>query len=213
MNDLKFLLMALMLATALTSVSEAADDKRAARDREAIRRAQAALRAAEEEKVGLARQLAEAEQRSNDALGKVGYSQRAFANAQKRISELEAVQQATRVEGEATLAQFEALKRDHTSLEAREKAAVAALAQRDRELKDLQVASSRQLKENGLCAERNIRLYGIGREILERYQKKTCLDAALQSDPFTRIKQVEMENLIEDYIDKLGDQRIAPARR
>ena len=213
MNCRHLVLTSICALALLASGAHAADEKRAARDREALQRSQSALRAAQEEKAALSAKLAELELRAKSAEDKAGTAQRGNSAAKKRIAELEAEQQTLRGEAERLTVQLESLKRDHAQLGEREKAGAGALTQRVREITELQGVSAKQVKDLGVCAERNARLYVLGRELIDRYEKKSCYDSLLQSEPVTQLKRVEIENLVEDYRDKLDEQKSLPVRR
>lgn len=55
---------------------------------------------------------------------------------------------------------------------------------------------------------RNIKMYQVGMEILERYEKFGLGDAILAREPFVGTTQVKFQNLIQNDQDKLADQRI-----
>ncbi len=59
------------------------------------------------------------------------------------------------------------------------------------------------LKKSGenfaLCYENNKKLYSLNNEMLERYQHKGFADVLVQREPFTGLKRVDVENLIQDY--------------
>lgn len=58
---------------------------------------------------------------------------------------------------------------------------------------------------------RNSAMYKIGIEVLARYEKFGLGDALTSREPFIGITRVKFENLIQDYHDKLADERIKPA--
>lgn len=60
------------------------------------------------------------------------------------------------------------------------------------------------------CETRNAALYKVGSEILDRLQKVSLGDVIAQDEPFTGIKRVELQNLVQDEQDKLLDQKVAP---
>ncbi len=82
------------------------------------------------------------------------------------------------------------------------------------------VTTARQLDESlkqnsallSSCETRNEKLHGYGVELLDRYEKKSCSDAMLKADPFTQLKRVEIENLKEDYRDKLDEQKLGDSK-
>lgn len=57
------------------------------------------------------------------------------------------------------------------------------------------------------CQTHNGRLYAIGREMMVKYRDKSCLDALAKSEPFTGLKQVEVENQLEAWRDQLDRER------
>jgi len=57
---------------------------------------------------------------------------------------------------------------------------------------------------------RNIQMFKLGIEVLDRYDKFGLGDAILAREPFVGATRVKFQNLIQDYADKLTDQRIQP---
>lgn len=54
---------------------------------------------------------------------------------------------------------------------------------------------------------RNAELLKLGREILDRYARKDFLDVLGGSEPYVQASRVRLENLVQDYEDKLRAQR------
>jgi chromosome segregation ATPase len=80
-------------------------------------------------------------------------------------------------------------------LEAEGNSAKQSLAARDTELKT--------------CVDRNVALYHLNDEVLTRFEKQGLLSRMAQAEPFTRIKRVQLENLIDGYKARAEDQRAA----
>jgi hypothetical protein len=57
---------------------------------------------------------------------------------------------------------------------------------------------------------RNAAMYKLGIEILDRYEKFGLGTALTAREPFVGLTRVKFENLIQDYGDKLADERIKP---
>jgi len=57
---------------------------------------------------------------------------------------------------------------------------------------------------------RNDAMYKLGREVLDRYERFGLGDALTAREPFVGLTRVKFENLIQDYADKLTDQKIKP---
>jgi chromosome segregation ATPase len=184
---------ALLLLTAMAVSPALAADKKADPNKEQVRRMQQAQRKLEQEKAQLA--------------------------AQKAAVESELDEEKKKAEGEALRAS--ALKRDVNGLRSARDAMAAKLAETEAELrktqeaqraaeaegKRLQSALAAEKQQHATCVERGNELRKVGGEVLELYEKKTCLDSALQSEPFTGLKRVEIENAVEDLRDKLEVQR------
>jgi septal ring factor EnvC (AmiA/AmiB activator) len=57
---------------------------------------------------------------------------------------------------------------------------------------------------------KNAELYRLGKEILNRYEKFGLGTALTAREPFVGVTRVKLENLVQDYSDKLTDQQIKP---
>ena len=57
---------------------------------------------------------------------------------------------------------------------------------------------------------KNLAMFKIGNEVLSRYEKFGLGTAIAAREPFTRNMRVKLENLVQDYEDKLAEQRIKP---
>lgn len=184
---------ALLLVATLAVSPALAADKKADPNKEQVRRLQQAQRKLEQEKAQLA--------------------------AQKAAVESELDEEKKKAEGEALRAN--ALKRDVNGLRSARDAVAAKLSETEAELrktqeaqrvaeaegKRLQSALAAERQQHATCVERGNELRKVSGEVLELYEKKSCLDSALQSEPFTGLKRVEIENAVEDLRDKLEVQR------
>ncbi|MDN5936867.1 MAG: DNA repair protein, partial [Nitrosospira sp.] len=83
--------------------------------------------------------------------------------------------------------------------------------QLEQDLKDTAAALEKQNEQRKLCEANNAELYRIGRELVDWYTSKGPVNAMLEAEPFTGMKRVEMENLLENYRDKLEGQRLEPS--
>ena len=57
---------------------------------------------------------------------------------------------------------------------------------------------------------KNRELYRLANEILTRYEKFGLGDALAAREPFTGITRTKLENLVQDYSDKIADARVQP---
>lgn len=67
---------------------------------------------------------------------------------------------------------------------------------------------SRQSQLIEVCEKKNTALYELNIEILDRYKKKGIWSALFQAEPFTKIKNVEIENIIQEYKEKLDSEKV-----
>jgi hypothetical protein len=69
-----------------------------------------------------------------------------------------------------------------------------ALAARERELSS--------------CVDHNLALYRLNDEVLTHYDKQGAFARMAQAEPFTKIKRIQNENLIDDYRARAQDQLV-----
>ncbi|HSZ74298.1 MAG TPA: hypothetical protein VK779_05715, partial [Rhizomicrobium sp.] len=60
------------------------------------------------------------------------------------------------------------------------------------------------------CEAKNDKLLAVGKEILDAYSKFSFNDAVFANEPFIGERRVELENLAQDYGDKLYDGKFDP---
>jgi len=59
---------------------------------------------------------------------------------------------------------------------------------------------------------KNLALYNLGNEILTRYEKYGLGEALAAKEPFTGLTRVKLQELVQDYQDKIADQRVTPGQ-
>lgn len=57
---------------------------------------------------------------------------------------------------------------------------------------------------------RNAQMFKLGNEILNRYERFGLGDALTAREPFVGVTRIKFKNLVQDYQDKLADQKIKP---
>jgi len=71
-------------------------------------------------------------------------------------------------------------------------------------------ALAAQGQELDVCVATNLSLYKLNDEVLTRFDQQGFWSRAAQAEPFTRLKRVELENLIDSYKTRANDQKYAP---
>jgi hypothetical protein len=75
---------------------------------------------------------------------------------------------------------------------------------------DLQQRHVRQAEGLQICIASNQALRDIGLDLLQRYAGKTVAEVLAQDEPFLQFQRVKLENLLQDYEDKLDRQAVRP---
>jgi len=100
------------------------------------------------------------------------------------------------------LAKIEA---ERSALDQKQKQTFQTLQEREKELKQLTVESQRKYDT---CADQNARLYGIAKDLLNKYEHKGVVGSLLEKEPITQIKKVELEKIGQDYKDRIEQQKL-----
>lgn len=198
---------ALCLALLLAGPAAAQEESDVGRLREALRRATVDLRTAQNQATALQSQLSQAQQTiaTRDAEAKqlrtqIGQLQGRLDAAAEKADGLQAELDTAAATLETTRGELDQTRRglgrtqgQLRDTEGRRATAQAGLDQTSGFLK--------------ACEAANDQLYKVGREVLAAYDGKDLGDVLTQNEPFTQLKRVEMETIIQDLQDKLTDAR------
>lgn len=196
-----------LLSAAAPAVADEATETRL---REALRSATIQLRAAEDERTLLQAKLAAAEaaRQALDAQVKAAAGKLAAAEQQAVVQaeaagrldadlaeRAAALDKARGTIGQCRGALDQAKEAGRATAEARRNVA----AQRDD-----------QTRRAEACEAKNVQLYRLGEDLLDAYAKVGLGEVIARGEPFLGLKRVELENLAQDYQDKLLDGKVAP---
>lgn len=194
----------LLLATA-GFAAEGADAGGDARLREALRNAMLQLRASETEKANLqAAQTAVAEEKKAlnekfETLRKQAVADRAATD--KAIADLKA-QLATQA------AETASVKQSAEKWEALQKQSATLASNRETDLTRLTTQIAALERKVTDRETKNVALFQTANEILTRYEKFSLGEALAAREPFVGAKRAQLETLVQDYQDKLSDNRV-----
>ena len=194
---LRRILVALLPAVAFT-VAAAPPDKA---QKEEMRRLLAAQRKLTQEKSDLERAKADLETQARESAAKLEAARRSAARAAARSATMDEDLRRAREEQAQTASRLD------------EATARLAEQQRARAAADAQIAVLKRVvaageKHLAVCEDKNLRLYRYGRDMAVLYQKKGAFDALWQGEPFTGIGQVDIENLLEEYRERLDGEKL-----
>jgi chromosome segregation ATPase len=192
-------------------------DRQAAREREMLRRAQQAQRQAEEARAAAEAERAKLDTELKDVKEQAQKSSNAVARERRRVKELETDLETTRsardrlqTEKEALAARMAETERQLAETSRTLEQTRQTLGAREADLAALRDVSARQQQANAVCEDKNRRLYEVSTELIEKFRSQGFWDAVRRKEPFTRLRQVEVENLLEEYAERAEDARVVP---
>jgi chromosome segregation ATPase len=200
----------ILLAVALlgTAPGRAADQSATeAKLREGLRATMLQLRDAQNERAALQASQAAAEEKNAALTTELDNLKKLRASELEQADKSMAEQLAKAKAQEAEIAGLkEALAKWKAGYE--EAASLAKAKENERaKLASRVILLDRQVADQ---QARNAEMYKIGREVLARYERFGLGTALTAREPFVGTTRVKLENLVQDYQDKLADQKIKP---
>ncbi len=183
--------LAVLMLAALPAMAQSDDPQ--ARLRAALPQATSQLRDLEDQNATLLAKQAEAERARLALTQKLAEDEKALAAARGAAQNGQAAAQ------RAAEAQTESVKKWEDAY----KMAADTARARDGDAKRLDAALAALREQTRLAEEKNAALYKLAEELLDLYEHKDALDSIAASEPVTKLKRVELENLMQDYEDKV----------
>jgi chromosome segregation ATPase len=203
---LSFLLI-LSLGLSTASAAEQQPNPIEAKLREGLKNTMLQLRAVQTEKVALEAAKVELEAQVAALTEKVEKAEKQLAEdkaaAEKRIADLT---DRVVVRGNEAMQVGQELEKWKTAQ--KEAAALAAKKEAER----AKVTSEKIVLERKVAEQqtKNYEMFKVGSEILNRFEKFGLGTAITAREPFIGLTRVKLQNLMQDYADKLADQKIKP---
>jgi chromosome segregation ATPase len=174
-----------------------------ARLREGLKNTMLQLRAAETERAALQAAQAQAAEEKKALEARVEAMTKQSVSDQDAITELREKIADGRAEITRLNESLEKWKKSHgevTGVAQKKESERAAAASRV-------IVLERQVADQ---QRKNAEMFKIGNEILTRYERFGLGHALTAREPFVGITRVKLQNLVQDYGDKLADQKIKP---
>lgn len=209
-NSKSCAVLAMLIATgvAFAMPTAFAGDKKANKEREAARRMQIMQQQFAQEKAALEKGKSELVQKADDLTKQAESARQDAAQLERKRSSLTKVLSAAKEESAALQEKLHKSEIAHAELVALHR---QESEKNQKQVGLLQAALAQRGQALGSCETKNSKLYELNREILAQYRDKGFLDALVQIDPLTSIKSVQVENILEEYRDKLDMQRVEGA--
>jgi len=84
------------------------------------------------------------------------------------------------------------------------------LAARESELAQVKQGLQQSQTADASCEVKNLKLYGYAQDVLQAYRKKGVWAALSQKDPVLGFREVDIENVVQEYQVKFASQKIKP---
>lgn len=195
----------LILATTMAAPAWAAKDSR---EKQMLRRMQQQVRQIDQAR-------AQAEQGKAAALADKEGAERELEKLKRQLadegaarSRLERERQALHTEVETLKARLATTEKQLADSVALQRATAQTLVQVESAKKQTEEKLSGKVNDLQTCQTHNGQLYAVGREMMQKYRDKSCQDALAQAEPFTGLKKVEVENLLETWRDRLDQEKL-----
>lgn len=190
-------------------------DRQVSREREALRRAQMQLQQVQGQVSSLEQEKAQLGKERDQAVRDAGAAQSRLRRTRNSLAE-------AKTRGEQLARELEGLKQELATATTRLADSEGQLAETTRTLMQTQQSLARteadkrglegirlrHEREIALCEDKNAKLYQTGRSLMTRFEQKTCGEILAQQEPLFGFRRVEVENLLEEYRDKLDEQRL-----
>jgi peptidoglycan hydrolase CwlO-like protein len=194
-----------LLAGTMPAIVHAADDDVVARAREMLRRTQEALHQAQADNADLLRAKTEAEQKLQAATKQIDAVQSGSKAAQGALNAKLTSAQSVQTDLQNRLNDANSRL---TATTAKLNGTASELAARNAELAQVKQMLEQSKTENASCEDKNLKLYSYAEAMLELYKKKGVWAALEQKDPVLGLKEVGVENVVQEYQLKFDSQKI-----
>lgn len=199
------------LAGSLLPEAMAASNKDS-KERQALRRVQVQLNEMQQQKSALEQEKASLAEQTEEMKKKTTSLEADAAKANVRRIALDKELEGLRKEKSDISEKYQDAAKGLQEMTSKHSEALQALQRKEQEIKRYEAEVSRQTRQNQMCETKNAKLYQVNVEQMDKYQSKGVFGALLQAEPFTQLKSVEVENLLQEYRDKLDAQRVEEAK-
>ncbi|GAA5163556.1 hypothetical protein [Viridibacterium curvum] len=175
--------------------------------RQQVQQLQQAQQAGQQTQQQLTQEKAALDEQLKKRAGELGGARKKLADAERERDELRQSLQRAEQERDAMKARLDETTGKLVSTEQSQRETNAKLRGAESELTGVKTAFSAEQAERSRCEVNNVALYQYGRELLQAYRDKGVVTSISHREPLLGLGQVKMENLLEEYRDKLEAQR------
>jgi chromosome segregation ATPase len=139
--------------------------------------------------------------RTEDLKARVASSEAKAVELEKKNALLEARAATAETKSGHLAERLSKVEAEGAALDQKQRQTFQTLQEREKELKQIN-------RKYDQCAESNARLYTAADELIKRYEGRGAIGKVLEKEPFTQIKRVELERLVQDYKDRIDQQKM-----
>jgi len=181
----------------LLGCTAALADTDADRLRDALRTSTQQLRALEDQRAAVQAKLADAERDKAAMKAQLDQARADLKQAEKQRRDLVEEFNQRLAERDDTLSKWKSAYED----------AATVARSKDAERAKFESEATNYKATTKSCVAKNAQLMKVGRELLRRYEALTIGDMVVAREPLLQARRVEIQNLLQDYQDKLLDQK------
>ncbi|MFA5240793.1 MAG: hypothetical protein WC029_02830 [Sulfuricella sp.] len=189
-----------------------AGNNKESKDRQALRRVQVQLNEVRQQKSSLEQEKSvlagQVEEMKKKSLG----LESGAARANARLTTLDKKMEGMNKDKDELSDKLQKSASELQEMTKKQAEAMQTLQRKDQEIVRLETAVSRQTRQVEACETKNTRLHQLNVELMDKYQSKGIFGALLQAEPFTQMKSVEAENLLQDYRDRRDEEKFTPVQ-
>jgi DNA repair exonuclease SbcCD ATPase subunit len=203
---IRALTMAALATCGWSAAAQAGEDESLARAKEMLHRTQEALRQAQSDNADLGRAKADAEQKLQATTKEL----EAARGVSKAELALRGQLQATKAAQDDLTHKLGDETNKLSALNAKLSEAATRVAADEKELAQVKHDLELSKTADTSCEAKNLKLYGYSQEVLQAYRNKGVWAALSQKDPVFGLKEVDVENVVQEYKVKLASEKIKP---
>lgn len=127
--------------------------------------------------------------------------------ASRRVQELTAAAERTAAARDASEKEAQQLKERTQELVDKFRETVQVLRETETSFAAARNSLATRDQELQSCRSRNAALYKLNGEVLQRLEGRGAFSSLARAEPFTRLKRIELENLVDDMQSQADDQK------
>ena len=111
-----------------------------------------------------------------------------------------------------TQVELQSTKTALNDLEVKYQGTVYDLKVNEQQRANLTATSIQKTKLIDACVAKNNKLYDYGLDLVKLYENPTEYKKVVLTEPFSQLKRVQLENILQDYNDKIDEQSLKTAK-